>query len=126
MAGPAAGAGPEEMTMSQRLYAIDLACDSIPYPLVKACRQVGFQDPEDVRWCRVSHIRKRHPSWRDFFHLGTWKALFGRGRATGPSCTCGQELPELATYAFTLNTGREEHYLLGQCSRCRTMVWEEP
>jgi hypothetical protein len=34
-------------------------------------------------------------------------------------------LPEMANYIFTLDTGREIAYLLGQCSRCHAIYWEE-
>jgi hypothetical protein len=111
--------------MSQRLHAIEIDCDALPYALVKACRWAGFQDPEDVRWCRLCHFQKRQPTWRDFFHFRTLKALFVRDKTRDLECNCGQELPTLGMYIFTLSTGDVENYYLGQCSRCRTMYWEK-
>jgi hypothetical protein len=40
-------------------------------------------------------------------------------------CLCGQVLPRLDKCAFTLLSGKELHYFLGQCKRCRTVFWEE-
>jgi hypothetical protein len=54
-----------------------------------------------------------------------WKALLGRRRGEPLGCTCGQGLPPLRRYEFTLRWGTEVEYLLGQCPRCATMFWEE-
>jgi hypothetical protein len=40
------------------------------------------------------------------------------------ACAC-QELPRLQGYQFLLSSGIEVLYYLGQCSRCRTIFWEE-
>jgi hypothetical protein len=55
----------------------------------------------------------------------SWKLFFGRGDPQEQTCTCGEPLPALEKYAFTLNSGRVLDYLLGQCARCRTVYWEE-
>jgi hypothetical protein len=111
--------------MFHRSNTVGFECDSLPYPLVKACRKVGFCDPEDVRWCRLSHLRPRAPGWRELFSLRTWKALFGL-REVDRRCSCGRHLPTLERFTFTLKSGRAEEYLLGQCGACRTIYWEEP
>jgi hypothetical protein len=58
--------------MSNQLGPIDVCCDAPPYPIVKACAQLGFLMPEDVRWCQMSHLGdqglpadSRSPGWRD-------------------------------------------------------------
>jgi hypothetical protein len=112
--------------MLHRLNTAEFECDSLPYALVKACRKIGLRDPEDVRWCRLSNFRSRIPGWRDLFSLRTWKALFGLWENGRRGCTCGQQLPVLEKYTFTLKCGRQEDYLLGQCSVCRAIYWEQP
>ncbi len=112
--------------MFHRSSTIDFACDSLPYPLVRACRKVGFNNPEDVRWCRLCNVRNRQPAWRDLLSLRGWKMLFGRHQADFSRCSCGRKLPRLEKYTFMLSSGRQEDYLLGQCAACRAIYWEEP
>jgi hypothetical protein len=112
--------------MDPRSSTSEWECDSLPYPLVRACRKIGLRDPEDVRWCRLSHVQNPRPRWRDLFRLGTWKVLLGL-REPGPMhCCCGLPLPLLERYTFTLKSGRQEYFLLGQCETCRAIYWEEP
>jgi len=59
------------------------------------------------------------------FSLGTWKALLGLKSTKIRNCSCGRGLPALERYTFTFRNGSEASYLLGQCSRCRTIFWEE-
>ncbi len=106
-------------------HSIDVLCDAPEYPLVRACRKVGFRDPEDVRWCRLSHFRPGKPGWRGLFNVRTWKALLGIGETRQTHCSCGQELPVLEKYTFTFSSFRQVHYLVGQCRGCRTIFWEE-
>jgi hypothetical protein len=111
--------------MSSQLGPIEVHCDAPAYPVVRACRRVGIREPEDVRWCRISHFLNQMGGWKGLFHPLTWKKLLGRGEAGEKTCSCGERLPTLEKVTFTFTTGREESYLLGQCSRCATVFWEE-
>lgn len=110
---------------ANRLGPLDVSCDAPPYSVVQACRRCGFQDPEDVRWCRMCHLLNRQVSWRELLHFQTWRALLGMNQPGDPVCVCGQQLPALERYSFFFLSGQESSYLLGQCRRCRTVFWEE-
>jgi hypothetical protein len=112
--------------MFSRLGPLEISCDCPPYAIVEASQRIGLRTPEDVRWCRLGHYLNEPPTWREVFRLHSWKYLLGLGDRRKKMCVCGQPLPCLARYAFTYNTGMEESYLLGQCSRCKTVFWEEP
>jgi hypothetical protein len=114
----------EKSVMANQLGPIEVCCDSPPYPIIQACVQIGIQSPEDVRWCRMSHHVDQHAGQRGILHLLPWKMLWGADPAER-TCVCGRKLPELAGYGFTLLSGKEVFYLLGQCDRCRTVFWEE-
>ena len=107
--------------MFNNLEPIDIEGDAPVYSFVEACGNLGFESPLDVRWCRKSYfIGGQRESGRGFHPL-RW--LFGGNpRAT---CTCGQPLPKMKNCICTFESGKESHYLLGQCRRCRTMFWEE-
>lgn len=111
--------------MSSSLGPIEMCCDAPPYPVVRACRHIHFQTPEDVRWLRMSAFR----TWRDSRQHEApsqfWKTLWKRDKSVAGTCTCGEPLPELRLAVFTFETGVQVSYLLGQCSRCRTIFWDE-
>lgn len=111
--------------MSDRLEPFDVECDSPPYVIVRACQRLGFRDPEDVRWCRLSHfLAETHADWRGML-LQPWK-LFASMRKLGHrTCYCGRELPRLEECKFTLTSGTERAYHIGQCARCRAIFWDE-
>jgi hypothetical protein len=111
--------------MSKRLGPLELDCDSPPYTVVKACRRVDLRDPEDVRWCRMSHHVASAGGWRDFLGHQPWKSLLGLHAEVDRSCVCGGRLPLLERCTFTFNTGKQVGYLMGQCRRCRTIFWEQ-
>src|SRR5262249_11933712 len=97
-----------------------------PYSIVQACHMIGMQNPEDVRWFRMSHFlgeEDYHQTGEKRLSLG---AFFGIGKSGRSSCTCGERLPERQEYLFTVLTGKEMAYLLAQCGKCRTVYWEEP
>jgi len=110
--------------MSSQLGPLEIDCDAPPYRIVEACEQIGMVSPEDVRWCRMSRFRKEFGNRREFPSSHPWKWLLGNQPAEN-TCTCGQALPRLDRCTFTLLSGKELHYLMGQCSRCRTIFWEE-
>jgi hypothetical protein len=112
--------------MSQKSETFPFECDAPPYSIVKACHMIGIRAPEDVRWCRLSHFRRRLHSARVLLDPQTWKALLGMDEHESEKCNCGQVLPVLELYTFTLLSGRQRQYLLAQCGRCRTIFWEEP
>jgi hypothetical protein len=99
----------------------EIECDSPPYTIVQGCRLLGLYNPEDVRWCRLSHHNPRRP----LLDPRSWKALLATGEPTQSTCYCGQRLPNLDRCTFTLLSGREREYFLGQCERCHTIYWEE-
>src|SRR5438067_1570177 len=108
--------------MSSRLGPIDVFCDAPPYSVVRASRWVGMLTPEDVRWCRVSNVL-----WEEAIPYDGrgWALFLETGGAAGKRCRCGGGLPRLERCTFTFRTGRHADYLLGQCGRCRTVLWEE-
>ena len=108
-----------------RLGPIEISCDAPSYKVVQACRRIGFQCPEDVRWCRLSEFVHTAQGWKGLFHTDTWKRLLGGNRADDKACSCGEHLPNLDRVTFTFTTGHEVTYLLGQCCRCRTIFWDE-
>jgi hypothetical protein len=110
--------------MSNHLGTLDIECDAPAYPIVRACRKLGMQAPEDVRWCRRSRARARGHGWMSFLASPVWGRLLGRGEADGHDCTCGNHMPELECYSFTFHTGEQVEYQMAQCPRCRTIYWE--
>jgi hypothetical protein len=108
--------------MFSEMGPMDITCDAPHYSFVEACEKVGFQSPLDVRWCRTRHFLggQREPGG---FHPLRW--LFGGSQNPKITCTCGQPLPRMESCVCIWESGKEAHYLLGQCSRCRTMFWEE-
>jgi hypothetical protein len=114
----------EEFVMSDRLGPIEVYCDAPPYPIVRACQEIGFRNPEDVRWLRLRHVVDHHPWW-GISPGHPWKLLLGRAKSVEKTCSCGEKLPRLCTGTFTLNTGEELTYRLGQCRRCWTVFWDE-
>jgi hypothetical protein len=111
--------------MCNRLGPDEVQCDAPPYAVVQTCAHLGFHRPLDVRWRPVRDLSAGRSAWKQVFGWRLWKALLGRDRGRRTVCTCGQELPPLARYEFTLRWGTEVEYLLGQCPRCATMFWEE-
>jgi hypothetical protein len=112
--------------MSSPLGPVEICCDAPPYAVVQACRHVGIQSPEDVRWLRMSAFRGRQDRRHQGPSLLFWKVLWDAGKRTDTTCTCGAPLPELRLVVVTFNTGYEASYLLGQCGRCRTVYWDPP
>jgi hypothetical protein len=111
--------------MLSHLGLLEVECDAPPYPIVRACRKLGLQQPEDVRWCRNSRFQRRHHGWMSFLGGPLWEHLLGRGEGHDPSCSCGQPLPTLESYSFTFQSGEQFDYALAQCPRCRTVYWEK-
>jgi hypothetical protein len=111
--------------MADPVSPLDVPCDAPPYQVVKACRGLGFQAPEDVRWTRLSRALPEEPSWAKFLPRVAAELLLRRWPARGAaSCSCGRDLPALERYTFTYRSGRQASFLLGQCLCCRAMYWE--
>jgi hypothetical protein len=111
--------------MSSQLGPIDVVCDAPPYHIVQACYRIGIEGAEDVRWCRVGSVTGGGGGWRQLIAFPPWNA-FTRPQQTGEhNCSCGHNLPRLEAYTFTLITGKEISYLLGQCPRCHTVYWDD-
>lgn len=111
--------------MSDNLGLLELECDAPPYAIVRACRKIGLQSPEDVRWSRKGRHAKRSHGWISFLASPIWGRLLGRTEVGERVCSCGQNLPEGESYAFTYRTGEQSEYEITQCPRCRTIYWEK-
>src|SRR5437868_12536342 len=112
--------------MASQLGPIEIHCDAPSYSIVAACRQLGFRQPEDVAWYRLHHfINGQYDQWRSF-DFQALKTLLGWQRPKRESCICGQPLPETEMYTFTLLSGTQVSYFIGQCRHCRTIFWDEP
>jgi hypothetical protein len=100
--------------MAKHLGPLEIDCDAPPYCVVRATRQVGIVDPEDVRWARIGR------------HVLDWIAQPRRGLAARRvTCVCGRPLPALEPVTFTFETGASLSILVGQCSCCRAVYWDE-
>jgi len=105
---------------------LEISCDAPPYVVVSACARHGFQSPLDVRWCRIDKVLKREEQSKGILGLPIWKWLFGQDNNNERhTCICGSPVPELKRYRFPFLAAQEDHYLLAQCRRCRTMFWDE-
>ena len=111
--------------MSSRLGPLEVDCDAPPYTVVSACRELGLESPEDVRWQRVSRFHQRRETLTSIFGPGSWASLLGGRNGHDSKCSCGHALPALESCTFLFRSGKTKAYLLGQCGRCRTIFWEE-
>ena len=111
--------------MPGQLGPISIECDAPSYSIVQACERLGMESPEDVRWCRMTHFLNANTGWRGLFNRDTWKVLWETKAMPARACFCGQHLPRLMAYTFTMSTGKELSYCLGQCIKCHTIFWEE-
>lgn len=109
--------------MCSRLGPIKIRCDAPPYAVVRACKGRGFQSPLDVGWCRLGHVNNRTTHRRRSFWIELLQLLFGASKPKEQTCACGQPLPDLKQYHFAVSE-EGSNFLLGQCSRCRTMLWD--
>jgi hypothetical protein len=97
------------------LGPLEVDCDAPLYSIVRATRQLGINRPEDVRWCHMKNLGRQSP-WQHF--------LSSVSQARGSTCSCGEPLPVMDLCRFTLSSGDQVSYLLGQCRRCDTVFWE--
>jgi hypothetical protein len=94
------------------------------YPVVEACKQLGFRSPWDVRWLPLSRLRKRAERPGGLFRIRRWLERFSLGRRAERICSCGQPVPVRRYYCIAPLLGLWG-YLFGQCPGCRTIYWEE-
>ena len=111
--------------MPNRLGPLEVNCDAPPYNIVRACQMIGIQAPEDVCWTRLSQWVGTQPTGREGLKSASWKTLFGMSQPENAACKCGQKLPLLERYTFTLISGKQMSYYLGQCRRCRCVYWQQ-
>jgi hypothetical protein len=111
--------------MTNRLGPLEVNCDAPPYNIVRACHMIGIRSAEDVRWCRLGQYVNTLAGWRDAFKHQSWKVLLGMAQPENITCHCRQKLPVLEKYTFTLISGNQTSYFIGQCSRCLAVYWEE-
>jgi hypothetical protein len=81
---------------------------------------IGLKSPEDVRWSRLDHLMTAYDD-----KGVSWRSLLGMSLPGSTACKCGQQLPVLEQYTFTLISGRQASYLITQCGRCLTVYWQE-
>jgi hypothetical protein len=111
--------------MPNSLGPLDVNCDAPPYNIVRACQMIGIRSPADVRWSRLSRFINTRAGRAASLKHSPWRTLFGIAQPDNANCLCGQKLPLLERYTFTLISGNQASYLLGQCPRCLTVYWEE-
>jgi hypothetical protein len=111
--------------MSDRTGQFEVCCDAPPYGIVRACEGCGLRAPLDVRWCRLRHVLAREEQPNAPLGVQVWRWLLGRKRRKPQACTCGEPLPDLKKYGFSMRSKKVGDYLLGQCRRCGTMFWDE-
>ncbi len=111
--------------MALDLGPIEINCDAPPYSIIQACRRVGVQRPEDVRWCRITHFLNGEGSGDEPANVQAWKVFLGMSKARKMACSCGHKMPLMEKCTFTFITGREVSYFIGQCNRCLTVFWDE-
>jgi hypothetical protein len=109
---------------TQQWGPLEIDCDAPPYSIVRACTRIGIRTPEDVRWCRLGGLQEVAGSWRELIRH-PWKLFGGAKSAPGKACFCGHTVPRMDEFTFTMISGTERSYLLGQCDQCRTVFWEE-
>jgi len=109
--------------MSENLGPIDVSCDAPPYFIVQACRQLGMRDPEDVGWHRASHTRAAAAGGLRLPGIQALRKLLDKPVAE--HCPCGGPIPRLDRCTFTLSSGREVNYMIGQCVACQAIFWDE-
>jgi hypothetical protein len=108
--------------MKNELGPLEITCDAPPYWIVETSREIGMQTPEDVRWTRLSNLIKERARGSVPGHvLSLFWPSSSMGRLT---CVCHKELPILEECIFTYPGEGEWTVLLGQCSQCRTIIWE--
>jgi hypothetical protein len=109
--------------MSPTLGPLDIDCDAPAYPVVQASHRLGIRFAEDVRWLRIRKLL----FWKGDIGkvlLDLWMRLVRRDVPTPQNCPCGRAFPRLKKATFLFDTGKTESYVLGQCPRCRTVVWD--
>jgi hypothetical protein len=113
--------------MSNQLGPLEVICDAPPYPIVQACNAIGVDNPEDVRWMRMSHRvepRDETPERGDR-SASVWQKILHTNAAREQACSCREKIPKLAKYRFTYSSGDEVTYSVAQCTKCHTVYWEE-
>jgi hypothetical protein len=111
--------------MPNRLGPLEVTCDAPPYNIVRACHMIGMRSPEDVRWSRHSQFVNPNGGHRDELKHPSWRALLGMGQRQEGCCSCDRKLPIMERYTFTLISGSQSSYFIGQCSRCLAIYWDE-
>ena len=110
--------------MPDQVGPIGINCDAPSYGIVRACAELGYETPLDVRWLHLDGAADRGPA-KNFLAVRAWMPALGLHRKTERTCSCGHTLPTLERCTFILRAGIQVDYLLGQCCRCKTMFWQQ-
>ena len=103
-----------------------LANDLPPAPIVEACERIGFLGSKDVGWSKVSTLHSSRSGWftRLANRVAASRQYPGAAKCPEIECTCGEHYVLLLKYRFTLDTGAQLDYRIGQCERCGTIHWD--
>jgi hypothetical protein len=102
-----------------------LEWDCPPPPVMEGCERIGIIAASAGGWSRVSEVGTLRSGWLG--HLAT-RFSSNRGHAgkrREAACTCGEHIVLLVKYRFTLDTGEQLDYWIGQCERCQTILWDD-
>jgi hypothetical protein len=111
--------------MPDQVGPYEIVCDAPPYRIVRGCAELGFEQPLDVRWLRLDRVLGSRDSATSFLTTQAWTEAIGFTRQGERRCSCGQPLPALDRCTFILRSGTQFDYLVGQCSRCKTVYWQQ-
>ena len=73
---------------------MEIVCDAPAYPIVVACKRIGLDRPEDVRWLKMDHYLNGQQRWSERLRRQPIKSLLGSAIPTRPpapalpSCPC--------------------------------------
>jgi hypothetical protein len=111
--------------MARELQPLEIICDAPPYSIVKACRHIGLESPEDVRWCHALHYIELHGYRPAVRNRSGWNELLALLGPQSMKCSCGGKVPPLSDFHVLSGNADSGLYHFGQCRRCKTIYWEK-
>ena len=112
----------EETPMSRQTVTLDVWCDVPAYGIVQACQWLGFERPLDVAW----HHRVA-TCGRSGRRRASLLCSAGCSAAANQRPRCAAAVKRRRSWSCRPVTGaaRDDAIRLGQCSRCRTIFWDD-